>query len=75
MLYHDAAGRMVIGLAGFVLGVIACALLAIVEYGAWALVVPPRPRLATEVLSERESETAEDRSINPGRSRPWPMTA
>jgi alpha-beta hydrolase superfamily lysophospholipase len=53
---HDAAGRLVIGLAGFLLGIIACALLAIVEYGAWALIVPPRPRLATEALSERERE-------------------
>ena len=50
---HDTAGRIVISLAGFLLGVIACALLAIVEYGAWALVVPPRPRLATEDLFER----------------------
>ena len=57
---HDTAGRIVISLAGFLLGVIACALLAIVEYGAWALVVPPRPRLATEALSERECETASD---------------
>ncbi len=55
---HDATGRMVIGLAGFLLGAVACAVLAIVEYGAWALVVPPRPRLATEDLSEREGETA-----------------
>ncbi|MGA2700107.1 MAG: alpha/beta fold hydrolase [Isosphaeraceae bacterium] len=67
---HDAAGRMVIGLAGFLLGIIACALLAIVEYGAWALVVPPRPRLATEALSEGECETASDPL-----DRPRPISA
>src|SRR5271157_1232207 len=67
---HDAAGRMVIGLAGFLLGISACALLAIVEYGAWALVVPPRPRLATEALSERECETASDPL-----DRPRPISA
>jgi uncharacterized protein len=31
-----------IGLTGFALGMISCAVLAIVEYGAWALVLPPR---------------------------------
>ena len=34
--------RLIIGLTGFALGVISCAVLAIVEYGAWALVLPPR---------------------------------
>jgi len=34
--------RLLIGLMGFTLGLISCALLAIVEYGAWALVLPPR---------------------------------
>ena len=67
---HDAAGRMVIGLAGFLLGVIAFTLLAIVEYGAWALVVPPRPRLATEDLFERACETASDPL-----DRPRPISA
>jgi pimeloyl-ACP methyl ester carboxylesterase len=33
---------LLIGLTGFALGVISCALLAIVEYGAWAVVLPPR---------------------------------
>src|SRR5271166_811409 len=67
---HDTAGRIVISLAGFLLGVIACALLAIVEYGAWALVVPPRPRLATEDLFERACETASDPM-----DRPRPISA
>jgi pimeloyl-ACP methyl ester carboxylesterase len=44
--------RLLIGLTGFALGVISCALLAIVEYGAWALVLPPRasrvPQEATD---------------------------
>ncbi len=67
---HDTAGRIVISLAGFLLGVIACALLAIVEYGAWALVVPPRPRLATEDLFERACATASDPL-----DRPRPISA
>jgi alpha-beta hydrolase superfamily lysophospholipase len=67
---HDTAGRIVISLAGFLLGVIACALLAIIEYGAWALVVPPRPRLATEDLFERACETASDPM-----DRPRPISA
>ena len=68
---HDAAGQIVIGLAGFLLGVIACVLLAIVEYGAWALVVPPRPRLATEDVLESDHRNRQ-RSDRPtsGRSRP-----
>ena len=45
-------------------------LLAIVEYGAWALVVPPRPRLATEDLFERACETASDPL-----DRPRPISA
>jgi hypothetical protein len=49
---HAATGRLLIALAGFVVGLVACALMAIVEYGAWALVVPPRPRLAREPLSD-----------------------
>ncbi len=48
-------GRIVIGLAGFLVGVIACVLLAIVEYGAWALVVPPRPRLAAETRATEKA--------------------
>ncbi len=69
-VHHDTAGRIVISLVGFLLGVIACALLAIVEYGAWALVVPPRPRLATEDLFERAYETASDPM-----DRPRPISA
>ena len=72
---HDTAGRIVISLAGFLLGVIACALLAIIEYGAWALVVPPRPRLATEDLFEAQAQPPAIRWIDPGQSRPLPLTA
>jgi len=64
---HEAALRVVIGLAGFLLGLVGCVLLAIVEYGAWALVVPPRQRSATEPLSDREGETTTD---PPDRPRP-----
>ncbi len=36
--------RFMIGLAGFLLGSLVFAFLAVIEYGAWALVAPPRPR-------------------------------
>jgi len=34
--------RILVGLLGFALGAIACLVLAVVEFGAWALVLPPR---------------------------------
>jgi competence protein ComEC len=37
--------RLGTGLLGFALGAIACAFLAVIEFGAWALVVPPRKRV------------------------------
>ena len=37
--------RPVIALSSFLLGFLVLALLAAIEYGAWALVVPPRPRV------------------------------
>lgn len=41
-------GRFLIGLAGFLLGALVFLLLAVIEYGAWALVAPPRPRKAKD---------------------------
>jgi alpha-beta hydrolase superfamily lysophospholipase len=54
----------VIGLVGFLAGVVACVLLAVVEYGAWALVVAPRAR-------EKEGSEA-DSSHGPGEANPDP---
>jgi alpha-beta hydrolase superfamily lysophospholipase len=34
--------RLLVGLAGFTLGLMLCIVLAVVEFGAWALIVPPR---------------------------------
>jgi len=34
--------HLMVGLVGFALGAIACLVLAVVEFGAWVLVVPPR---------------------------------
>ena len=39
-----SGSQVFIALAGFLLGVLACALQAVIEYGAWALVLPPRSR-------------------------------
>ncbi len=44
--------RLVVGLCGFALGLILWALLVIVEYGAWVLVVPPRKRVRDEEFDE-----------------------
>jgi alpha-beta hydrolase superfamily lysophospholipase len=52
-----------IGLTGFALGMISCALLAIVEYGAWALVLPHRasrqPRETTDAPIESSAADAQ----------------
>ena len=58
-----------IGLTGFALGAISCTLLAIVEYGAWALVLPPRstrePQGTTDVSSETGADDARgDRGVS-----------
>jgi hypothetical protein len=62
----------VIGLVGFLAGVVACVLLAVVEYGAWALVVPPRAR-------EKEGSEAEAShgpgDVNPDRALPISVEA
>jgi pimeloyl-ACP methyl ester carboxylesterase len=45
-LGQHPSGQFLIGLAGFGLGLLACALLAIIEFGAWALVLPPRANMS-----------------------------
>ncbi len=39
---RETGMRIIIGLSGFLLGLFGCALLAIIEFGAWALILPPR---------------------------------
>ncbi len=54
--------KLLVGLAGFILGAFACLLLAIVEIGAWALVMPYRSIAASspgwrgDVLGQRDVE-------------------
>ena len=57
-LLWEAPGttRLVVGLAGFALGLIIWALLLIVEYGAWVLVVPPRKRARDEEFAENSRD-------------------
>src|SRR5262249_3089784 len=58
-----------VGLTAFALGVISCALLAIVEYGAWALVLPPRSSRKTRGTTDAPSDTrAGDAPSDPGMS-------
>jgi pimeloyl-ACP methyl ester carboxylesterase len=49
--------RWIIGLTGFALGAISCAVLAIVEYGAWALVLPPRSSREPQGTTDGPGET------------------
>ncbi len=39
---RTSAVRFLVGGVGFILGAIACLVLAVIEFGAWALVAPPR---------------------------------
>jgi pimeloyl-ACP methyl ester carboxylesterase len=41
-------GRILVGLVGFVLGLAALILLAVIEFGAWVLIAPPRSRTEEE---------------------------
>ena len=72
---HDSAARIVISLAGFLLGVIACALLAIVEYGAGPWSCRPGRGLRRRTCSSAHAKPPAVRWIDPGRSRPLPLTA
>ena len=54
--------RLLIGLAGFGLGAVACLVLAVVEIGAWVLIVPPRS------LNSRAAQSADDARDIPVRS-------
>jgi hypothetical protein len=51
--------RLIIGLTGFALGVISCVLLAIVEYGAWALLLPPRSSRERQGTTDAPIDTRE----------------
>jgi competence protein ComEC len=42
VIRSESIGHWLAGIAGFALGAIACLVLAVVEFGAWILVVPPR---------------------------------
>ena len=48
LLFPGTSHGLLITLSGFLLGLLACALLAAIEYGAWALVLPPRLRTGRE---------------------------
>ena len=60
-----ASARFVIGLVGFLAGLLACVLLAVVEYGAWALVAPPRVREKDDGPNEGAGELT---------GRPWSIS-
>ena len=61
-----AGGGFVIGLVGFLLGVLLFALLAVIEYSTWAMVAPPGPRRGDEDAGG-SPRTAED---DPDRAEP-----
>ena len=56
--------RVLVGLAGFILGTFACLVLAVVEIGAWALIMPYRSVLgSSHVVSEAAELDAEVEAI------------
>lgn len=56
------SSRLVIGLVGFLSGLLACTILAIVEFGAWALVAPPRARGTEGGDADNAGDTPSDRA-------------
>ena len=72
---HDAAGRIVIGLAGFLLGVIACACWqsSSTVPGPWSC--RPGRGLRRRTCSSAHAKPPAIRWIDPGQSRPLPLTA
>ena len=71
----DAAGRLVIGLAGFLLGVIAwrCWRSSSTAPGPWSC--RPGRGLRRRLCPSAHAKPPAIRWIDPGRSRPWPRTA
>ncbi len=57
--------RLAIGLLGFAVGLILWAVVTIVEFGAWYLVVPPRGDRRRRQADAREAPKVADRSIAP----------
>ena len=72
---HDTAGRIVISLAGFLLGVIACACWqsSSTVPGPWSC--RPGRGLRRRTCSSAHAKPPAIRWIDPGRSRPLPLTA
>ncbi|MGO9601100.1 MAG: alpha/beta hydrolase [Isosphaeraceae bacterium] len=59
LLLQKTGTRLVIGLLSFLTGLLACILLAIVEFGAWALIVPGRGRTADAKSDEHHASGEE----------------
>src|SRR5262249_62078593 len=51
---------LLVGLAGFVLGALACLFMAVIEIGAWALVMPYRSVATTAVFPPGGGALADD---------------
>ena len=61
LFLETTAGKILIALTGLVIGLLAVGLLAIIEYGAWALVSPPRPR-----NGRKNGESLPQSDLDPG---------
>jgi pimeloyl-ACP methyl ester carboxylesterase len=58
--------RLAIGLAGFTLGLVVFILLAVIEYAAWALVAPPRPKVTKDETGGYQDAAAIAEPSTPG---------
>jgi competence protein ComEC len=52
--------KLLVGLAGFILGLIACLALAVIEIGAWALVMPYRSLAASLPSGAKDPDSSSD---------------
>ena len=59
---QNTGARLLISLLSFLTGLLACILLAIVEFGAWALIVPGRGRVG-DAGSDEHSASAEESQL------------
>ena len=62
LLLQKTGARLLISLLSFLTGLLACILLAIVEFGAWALIVPGRGR-AGDAKSDEHSASATESQL------------
>jgi beta-lactamase superfamily II metal-dependent hydrolase/alpha-beta hydrolase superfamily lysophospholipase len=61
----QSAPRTLIGFLGFALGAISCLALAVIEFGAWVLVAPPRTSKVGDFQAVDGSTSEQERLVEP----------